>query len=58
MELIGETRQAKKARIQYPERAMATRQAIKPMPPTTANVTIKPKKNADMARVYAYRSAA
>ena len=32
---------------------MATRQAIKPMPPTTENVTIKAKRIAAMARVYA-----
>jgi hypothetical protein len=35
--------------IQLLERARATRQAIRPIPPTTANVPIKPKKIAAMA---------
>ena len=37
---------------------MATRHAIKPIPPTTTNVTIKPKKIPVMARVYARGSVA
>ena len=53
MELIGELGSASNAGIQYPERAMATRHAIKPMPPMTENATIKPKRIADMARAYA-----